>query len=141
MVAVAKNEPYVGFTLKALVATMILEAATLGQIVKAAEKNFPRKFGKPAQNKKMPKLVSRLLRQLHRGKLSYDKIETVHVPAPAEAIKIKDVEFKLPKAYLKSKAKPAKTEKVKEEKTPKKTKGKTSGRVSVTDEGDVEVVD
>lgn len=134
MVAVAKNEPYVGFTPKAVIGTLIQESTTLVAITKALEKSFPRKFGKPAQKKRIPKLVSRLLRALHRGNLTFDKIETVHVPAPKEAIKVKDVEFKLPKAYTKPK---------KEPKAAKEVKGKTkkaTKRVSVSDDGDVEEV-
>ncbi len=131
MPAVAKNEPFVGFTLKAIIVTMILESATLLAIQKACEKNFPRKFGKPAQNKKLSKIVARYLRALHRGKLKFDKIETIHCPPPKELIKIKDVEFNPPKSYLPKKEKPVKakaekpaakkTTKVKSKKAPKKS--------------------
>lgn len=137
MVAVAKIEPYVGFTLKALIGTLILEGASLVAIQKAAEKSFPRKFGKPAQNKKLPKIVSKMLRALHRGKLRFDKIETVHVPPPKELITVKGAEFKPPKAYLAKKEKPSKAKPAKETKS--KSKTKAVKRVSVDDDGVTEV--
>lgn len=100
MVAVAKKEPYVGFTLKAILASMVLEGATLKQIETVAKENFPRKFSTKIQLAKLPKSLGKLLRALHRGKLRFDKIETVHVPPPTTAISIKGVEFTPPKSYL-----------------------------------------
>jgi hypothetical protein len=107
MVAVAKNEPYVGFTLKAILATMIQEGSTLKQIESACAENFPRKFGKPVGLKKLPKILSKLLRLYHRGKLKFDLIKTEHVAPPESLVTIKGVEFVAPKAYLKA-SKPSK---------------------------------
>lgn len=146
MVAVAKNDPFKGFTLKAVLASMILEGSTLKQIETAVVANFPRRFSKAASVKKIPKTLVKILRTLHRGKLKYDKVETTHVAPPTEAIKIKGVEFEPPASFLKSKAKKEKVakkaEKSKTKNDPKSKKlKKNASKKTSSDDEDVEVVE
>lgn len=138
MPALAKDtETFPGFTLKAMLATLILDGESLASIQKTAKKNFPRKAPEAIE-----KMVYRLTKRINRKGLKAQILTDKLFEKPEEPITVKGLDVskfaKAPKAKKEGKAKSKKSDPVDRIAEAKaKAKGKGKGKVVQDDDADV----